>query len=340
MLLAAALTVVAAATPQPVAAAATPQPFEVSPWTEAVVSVRAPEQAARLFLQAGGWRVIAKGRLTTGELAHWRLPTGAGGRYLRVCAPAVATGCIRFVAFSGVAQRPIRLAARGWDTGGIFSVMVRSDNVRALFDSAIGLGWWAESEPIAFDFGGSALRNVVLQGPDGFNLAVYERTSPPFTAFPVGRISQAFNSMRMVRDQRASVAFYKNLGFKPVFDSDYLDPKPQENNFSLPQNLTTIVVRRASALQPVDGETGRVEVMQFVDLTGKDAAPFAHAANLGILSVRYPVRGLNAYRAQLVAKGIAVTEIGAATVGGLGRVAVFAVTDPDGAVTEFYEARP
>lgn len=312
----------------------------IKPWTEAVVSVRAPDQAARLFLQAGDWRVSDRGRLSAGERAHWRLPAGAGGSYLKICAPAAATGCIRFVRFTGVAQRPVRLAARAWDTGGIFSVMVRSDNVQALFDTAIGFGWWAESEPIAFAFGGSALKNVVLQGPDGFNLAVYERTSPPFTAFPVGRISQAFNSMRMVRNQRASVAFYRRLGFKPVFDADHLDPAPQANNFSLPQNLTTSVIRRASALQPVDGETGRVEVMEFVGLAGKDASAYAKAPNLGVLAVRYPVQGLATYRAQLVRDGIAVSEPGEMKVGGLGKVTTITVVDPDGAQTEFYEVAP
>jgi hypothetical protein len=76
--------------------------------------------------------------------------------------------------------------------------MMRSDDLPALFDTAILAGWWAESPPIRFSFGGSDLRNVVLTGPHGINFAVYERLSPPFTAFPLGPISQGFNSMRMV----------------------------------------------------------------------------------------------------------------------------------------------
>lgn len=300
----------------------------IGPWTEAVVSVRDLDKSSALFREVGGWRVVARGTVDRGELDYWQLPQAATATFLKVCAPQADTGCIRFVRFAGVAQQLIRPPSRAWDTGGIYSIMVRSNDVQALYERALALGWWAESEPIAFKFGGSDLRNVVLQGPDGFQLAAYQRKSPPFTAFPVGLISQAFNSMRMVRDQRASVAFYKGLGFKAVFDSDYVDPSPTPNNFSLPTNLTTSVVRRASALQPVDGETGRVEVMQFVGLTGRDFSRRAHAPNLGILSVRYPVKQspISPMRGQRPVE-----------VNGLGRAFLYSWPDPDGNITEFYE---
>lgn len=312
----------------------------IGPWTEAVVSVRDLNGAARLFREVGGWRRTAEGAVARRELDYWRLSRGASARFLRLCAPAATTGCIRFVRFEGAPQRPIRLAARPWDTGGIFSLMVRTDDVQALFDRAIALGWWAESEPIAFRFGQSDLRNVVLIGPHGINLAAYERVSPPFTAFPLHPISQAFNSMRMVRDQRASVAFYRDrLGFRTVFDADYSDPAPQASNFSLPQNLTTTVIRRAAALQPQPGETGRVEVMQFVGLAGKDVAAHASPPNLGLLSIRYPVTGLDAYRKRLDAQRVPVVYSSTAVpVTGLGLVDLIAVRDPDGAITEFYES--
>jgi catechol 2,3-dioxygenase-like lactoylglutathione lyase family enzyme len=312
----------------------------VGPWTEAVVSVRDLTDAARLFKEVGKWRVTAEGKVARPELDYWRLPSRVSARFLRICAPAASSGCIRFVRFDGAAQRPVRLASRPWDTGGIFSLMVRTNDVQTLFDRAISLGWWAESQPIAFTFGESRLRNVVLTGPHGINIAAYERVSPPFTAFPLGLISQAFNSMRMVRDQRASVNFYRDkLGFQVVFDSDYRDPAPQASNFSLPHNLTTSVVRRAAALQPVPGETGRVEVMQFVGLAGKDVASHGSPPNLGLLSVRYPVAGLSQYRQRLAAQRVAVIYSAAAVpVSGYGRVEMLAVRDPDGSITEFYEA--
>lgn len=313
----------------------------VEPWTEAVVSVTNLNQASQLFRQVGGWTRTHQGAVARAEIDYWRLPSFARANFERWCAPGTATGCIRFVRFSNVSQRPIRLAARAWDTGGIFSIMVRSDNVPALFDAAIKQGWWAESEPIGFTFGQSDLRNVVLTGPHGINLAVYQRVAPPFTAFPVGRISQAFNSMRMVKNRPAARAFYEQgLGFAVLFDSDREPAEPAPSNFGIPFNLTPQVKRAAAALQPSPGlESGRVEVMQIEGFSGKDLAAHAVPPNLGILSVRYPVTDLPAYRARLAARGITAAYVAdAVLVGGLGRVNLFAVRDPDGNITEFYEA--
>jgi catechol 2,3-dioxygenase-like lactoylglutathione lyase family enzyme len=313
----------------------------VAPWSEAVVSVTDISAATRLFREVGGWQRSHAGKVARAELAYWRLPATARATFERWCAPATGTGCIRFVRFSGVAQRPIRLATRAWDTGGIFSIMVRSDNVPALFDAAIARGWWAESAPIRFTFGASDLRNVVLTGPHGINLAVYQRVSPPFTAFPVGRISQAFNSMRMVKNRPAARAFYEHkLGFAVLFDSNNEPAEPAPSNFGIPLNLTPQVKRAAAALQPVPGlETGRVEVMQIEGFTGGDVSGHASPPNLGILSVRYPVRGLAAYRILLEARGVAIAYAASAVpIGGIGRADLIAVRDPDGNITEFYEA--
>jgi catechol 2,3-dioxygenase-like lactoylglutathione lyase family enzyme len=311
----------------------------VAPWSETLVSVSDINVSSRLFREVGGWRTTDKGRVTRAELDYWNLPNEVRATFERLCAPQSKTGCIRFVRFSGAPQRPIRLAKRAWDTGGIYSVMVRSDDVRALFDSAIKLGWWAESEPIRFQFGASDLRNVVLTGPDGINLAIYERVSPAFTAFPVGRISQAFNSMRMVRNKQAARAFYEDkLGFKPLFDSNNEPVEPAPSNFGIPLNYTPQIKRSAAAMQPVPGETGRVELMQIEGFAGGDVSAHANPPNLGILSVRYPVAGLSVFRDQLTAKAVAISyESQGVAIAGLGTVNLLAVRDPDGNITEFYE---
>ncbi|MEY4271101.1 MAG: hypothetical protein RLZZ58_2317, partial [Pseudomonadota bacterium] len=293
----------------------------------------------RLFREVGGWRIVRKGRVARAELDYWHLPRSAKADFQLLCAPRADTGCIRFVRFTGVPQRPVRLGTRAWDTGGIYSVMVRSDNVQALFDGAIARGWSAESAPIRFTFGASDLRNVVLTGPHGINIAVYERVSPPFTAFPLGPVSQGFNSMRMVRDRAAARAFYEQkLGFSVVFDSNNEPAAPTPSNFGIPLNYTPIIKRGAAALQPQAGETGRVEVMQIEGFTGGDVAAFASPPNLGILSVRFPVDDLAAYRAQLITRGVAIAyDAKAVPIAGIGTTNLFAVRDPDGNLSEFYQ---
>ncbi len=315
--------------------------YGVAPWSEAVVSVEDIASAKRLFVELGNWHVSAKGSLDRSELDYWKLPDSVTGDYERVCAPKVHTGCIRFVSFKGIEQRPIRLAARAWDTGGIYSIMVRSDNVPALFDAAIKMGWWAESEPVRFQFGQSDLRNVVLTGPHGINIAVYERISPAFTAFPVGRISQGFNSMRMVKDRPKARDFYRNLlGFSVVFDSGFEPADPARSNFGIPLNYTPTIKRAAAALNPQPGETGRIEVMQIDGFTGgSDYADHASPPNLGIISLRYPVDDLAAYRASLERRGVKVAYSASKVKIDGGYVTdIFAVRDPDGNITEFYDS--
>jgi len=316
--------------------------YGVAPWSEAVVSVSDLNASSQWLLEHGNWRITSEGELARAELDYWRLPASISGSYRRICAAQAETGCIRYIRFDGVEdQRTIRPAARPWDTGGIFSIMLRSENVQKAFDAALGMGWWAESLPYRFSFGGSDLVNVVIRGPHGVNYALYERESPPFEAFPVGPLSQAFNTMRMVKHQPTSLAFYRDrLGFDVLFDAPFTDPEPRSNNFSVPANLATTLTRRAAVAQPLlPAETGRVEVMQFEGFDGRDFSASASPPNLGILSVRYPVGRLSAYRQDLAAKGIeasySATEV---SIDGLGTTTIFAIRDPDGNLTEFYDA--
>ena len=84
--------------------------------------------------------------------------------------------------------------------------------------------------------------------------------------------------------------------------------------------------------------------MQFEGFEGRDFSAYASPPNLGIISVRYPVRDFDAYRAVLVKRAIEIErEADGIVIGELGAgdllVDIFAVRDPDGNLTEFYNAR-
>lgn len=339
-----AITLLLTATPASPALAGFAQDHGVAPWTEAVISVTDIAPFARLLGEIGGWRPVARGKVSPTERAYWQVPATASARFQLWCAPGSQTGCLRFVTFKGVAQQPIRLGARAWDTGGIYSIMMRSDDLPRLFDAAIKAGWWAESPVIQFKFGGSELRNVVLIGPHGINFAVYQRLSPPFTDFPLGLISQGFNSMRMVESRTQARDFYtQKLGFGLVFDGDgtnAIGTRPEPSNFGIPLNHTLKALRAAAALSPTPGETGRVEMMQITEFAGIPQGARARAPNLGILSVRYPVKDLAGYRAALAKQGVTPVQAAESVpIEGLGTTDLFAVTDPDGSLTEFYHVR-
>ena len=320
--------------------------FGVGPWSEVVVSVADLDASSAWLVEDGGWSVVSSGDIERAELEYWSLPKDVSGAFRKICAPQSDAGCIRFVRFDGAEnQRPIRLAARPWDTGGIYSIMLRTNDAQAMFDAAIARGWWAESQPYEFSFGGSDLVNVVIQGPHGVNYAMYQRKSPEFTGFPVGRLSQAFNTMRMVMDQPASLSWYRDrLGLGVLFDAPFTDPKARVNNFSVPANYATQLVRRAAVVQPIlPGEDGRIELMQFEGFDGRDFSEFASPPNLGIISVRYPVKDYETYRAFIESAGVEIERSAEGAhipslAGQSVRANLFAVRDPDGNLTEFYDA--
>lgn len=318
--------------------AGSPGPLE-RPWQEAMISVRDPDAAARFFVEVGGFEDVARGPLSASEIDYWGLETGAAGEFLLLKAPGSDHGYLRFVRFNGVEQTPVRVGARAWDSGGYFSLMMRARDLDAVYADALALGWMAESEPVRFEFPPSVLANVVLKGPDGINIALYERLEPPLDDFwRFDRLSQPFNAMQMVADiDPADDFFSRVLGMSHFWAGDFVDPVAGPNNFGLPQNLTTEIPRRTRILQPRPGETGRLELMQFVGLDGRDLSDRARPPNLGILSVRYPVEDVDAALARIEAAG------GTAWRGPVdlelapyGSVRVVAVRAPDGAIVELF----
>lgn len=309
------------------------------PWREAVLSVRDPHQAARLFLEIGGFEVVAQGRVDQRELVYWQLPAATKADFLLLRAPNTDHGFLRFVRFNGLDQTPIRVGARAWDTGGYYSLMMRAHQLDAVYAEALALGWLAESEPVQFNFPPSVLKNVVLKGPDGINIALYERLEPPLDGFwQFNRLSQPFNAMQMVADIDRADAFFTNvLGMSHFWAGDFLDPEPAPNNFGLPHNLTTTTPRRTRILQPRQGETGRLELMEFAGLSGRDLSERASPPNLGIVSVRYPVADLAASKAIIEAaggviwRGPMVLELPP-----YGTVEMLALRAPDGAIVELF----
>lgn len=314
-----------------------------APWQEAVLSVRDLDAAAAFFVEVAGFEESAAGALPPSELDYWQLPASAGGAYRLLKAPGSDHGYLRFVRFDGVEALPVRVGARAWDTGGYFSLMMRARNLDLVYRDALALGWMAESEPVRFEFPPSVLANVVLKGPDGINIALYERLEPPLDPFwRFERVSQPFNAMQMVADiERADAFFTGVLGMQYFWAGDYLDPEPGPNNFGLPQNLTTEIPRRTRILQPRPGETGRLELMQFAGLDGRDLSERAQPPNLGILSVRYPVANVDDALARIEAAGGEAWR-GPAEVDlqPYGEVRLLAVRAPDGAIVELFSRLP
>lgn len=190
-----------------------------------------------------------------------------------------------------------------WDTGGFFSLMFYGVDLDRSYAAAAELGFDSVARPIFLSAGTSRLKNVVLEGPDGINIAIYERLSPPLTSFPnMKQLSTAFNSMLMVSDIPAMEQFVEDvLSFERVGSGNFVDPERGENNFGLPQNWADVVARQFSIYGPEPNLDGRIELLKFVGIDGRAVNP-GREFHRGILALRFPVDDLSAALATIQAK--------------------------------------
>jgi catechol 2,3-dioxygenase-like lactoylglutathione lyase family enzyme len=309
-------------------------------WQEAVVHVKDPAPWVAFLTEDAGWRVLMRGDIDARVIAAWGLPSTVTGREVLLANQGDIKGWVRLVTLTGIDSQPIRPAAQAWDPGGWFSLMTRSRDATAIYNKAIARGWTAYNSPQEFSFGGVALRNVVIRGPDGVNVAIYERLSPKLEGWETIRgISRVFNVMTMVSDFEAERKFFQEgLGFGAWFIGNYEDRAPVATNFGLPVNLSTTTPRRSGILWESEGEDGRVELMRFVGLEGVDQSSRASFANRGIVSIRLPVANLETWVARARSNGIDVRQ----TAGFLymppyGSVRHAWVRSPNGAIVEAFQ---
>jgi catechol 2,3-dioxygenase-like lactoylglutathione lyase family enzyme len=309
-------------------------------WQEAVVHVANPEPWVSFLTQDAGWRVMSRGRIDASVIAAWNLPATVTATEILLGNPGDTKGWVRLVTLRGIASQPIRPAAQAWDPGGWFSLMTRSRDATAIYNKAIARGWTAYNSPQEFSFGGVALRNVVIRGPDGVNVAIYERLSPKLEGWEtITGISRVFNVMTMVKDFEAERKFFQDgLGFGAWFVGNYEDQVPVATNFGLPVNLSTSTPRRSGILWESQGEDGRVEVMRFVGLEGVDQSARVSFANRGIVSIRIPVADLAAWTARARTAGILVHAAGTPVrLLPYGMVRHAWVQSPNGGIVEAFE---
>ncbi|MDJ0700708.1 MAG: hypothetical protein QNJ07_12700 [Woeseiaceae bacterium] len=312
-------------------------------WQEAVISVTDLDRTAEFFVEIGGFETKWRGQMDPTEIAAWDLGTKASAEALLLGPQGEDTGLIRLVRFDDAGRKmPTRPGSRAWDTGCFFSLMVRMKDMPSIFDDAIRMGWWTETPMTYLEFGESKLNVMIFRGPDGVQVQGYERLSPPLPdAIPAfERMTRPFNIMQMVRDRDASYSFFTEmLGFETFYKgSPFVSPEPEFMPLGIPKNLTTEVRYRAGIVHPVPGEFGRMEMIEIMDLDGRDFAANCVAPNLGILAVRFPVADTRdalytiverGGRIELFASGVVIEPYG--------ELRLFNVKTPDGANVHFYE---
>lgn len=321
-----------------------PSPVVTQPWLMATASVSDLDQTARFFREIGGYETVYRGPLDRAEVEALGLPEAASGEVLTLRAQGSDAGYVRLIRFDNTGRKvPTRPGARAWDTGCIWSFMVRANDLEAIYDDAIAMGWGTETPIAPLSFNGSELKIVVFNGPDGLQVQAYERLNrpPPEGFTPFERLSRPFNIMQMTRDREAVRILMEDvLGFNRFwYGAPYTDEEPVLMPLGIPQNLTTSVPYKAGIFSPQTQTLyGRMEYIEIDGLDGFDYEDRCHAPNLGWLSVTYPVASVADAEALIEARGWDIeTEPYTTTRPAFGEMTVFAIKAPDGATIEFAE---
>ena len=179
-------------------------------WQEAVLSVSDLAQWQAQLADIAGWQSIYSGNVDRRQLTQWGLADDITARETVLQNPGEAQGLVRLVQFQGAEQIQIRSSAQSWDTGGFLSLLLRSRGVDKNFSDARRYQWTGYNDPVTLYLGPERrLRNVVLRGPDGINFGVYERVVPGLEGWPnIRKMSRPFNSMQIIKDRDATVAYY------------------------------------------------------------------------------------------------------------------------------------
>lgn len=313
-------------------------------FSEAVVSVSDILYWTDFFTSVFKWEIVHSGQPDERLRSHWRLPDIVEIDEVLFEDPTAKTsqGSIRLVKFSGVHQQYARPASYAWDTGGFFDLHVQVNNVHALYREMQQAGWQGFTEPKRLDVSGVIIDEVLVRGPDGMTFALIERISPPFQVVDgYQRVSPAWNAPQMVSNFTAAHRFYaEGLGFKPTIEAE-MPPTPDGDNlFGLPLNVAQSTTTQLAFFHPTGkrGAMGSVDILHLRGLAGRSLGQSTKPPNLGLLLLRFPVKNLIDYAADVAASGIEFySEPTALNIDPLGPCLAFSVRSPEGAILDFYE---
>ncbi|MFS4467208.1 VOC family protein [Maribacter sp. 2210JD10-5] len=306
---------------------------------EIIISVYNLEREVAFFQRICGWEIVSRSKGNSAIKQLWHLDDAVKIEEVLLHNPGDNTGFLRLVKFSNVEQRQIRSGTQIWDSGGIFDVNIRVKSIADMYRIFQNEGWNGYTDPNRFTFGKFDVSEVLMKGPDGVTFAMMQRFDPPLEGFAFEKVSRIFNSTTICMDYKKTRDFFINtLGFQLYFETEGTNRSNGPNVIGIPPNINSDVTVPVCILHPTGKNEGSLELLQTVELKGKDCAEFAKPPNLGILMYRFPVRDAEAYATTLKEKGLALnSDVQTVTVLPYGNLKVFSVRSPDGVWLEFIE---
>lgn len=287
-----------------------------------------------------GWEIRHRDPISAAQKGLLKLPNETAGESVLLANIGSDRGFIRLIELKGIKQNYIRIDDRPWDTGGIFDFNMRVVGLYDLRTKLLAKGWHGDSEPIQYVFGPFEVIEWIARGPDGVRIAFIERLKPELEGWPnVKLTSRVFNSTTVVKDMKASRAFFeKVLGMQPYLVSNKPSDNPGPNVLGLPHNIATMISRDVVILHPDGRNDGSVELLQFVGATGTDYSDRAKPYNLGISALRFPVDNLDQSLKLLSEADVKIASGPIKmTLNPYGSIRIAGIDSPDGVRLELFE---
>jgi predicted enzyme related to lactoylglutathione lyase len=312
---------------------------------EIVVSVYDFNHLAPAFLDTGDFTRVDLPDAHKEQWAAWHVPpscTRISQMLLRHVSGPAGEGSIRLVKFHGAPQRVMRSSQRSWDTGGVFDIDVLSPDTASAYKRLQEFGWNAMGDPVTYQEADIHATQVVAVGPNGFNLAIIQN-HPPRAGQPSYKVlSQYGGGTQMVADLDRALDFYlRVLGWTTNrrFDIEGQN-EPGVDVLGLPLPYARTVKRRLAMIggPAMPGHRGAgVELIENKTMVGKKFDDYCVAPNVGILCPRIPVADAEAYAREIQGRGgLLYTAPQLLEIAPYGRVKLFSVRTPEGAILEFY----
>ena len=313
--------------------------WQIDGFSELGVCVEEPDYWVDFFRDIGGWEVLWTGENHPSSQSHWPITRHRLMKETLLEAPGSSSGRIRLFHDVDGDSPNIHLGNRVVDSGGIYDFDVRTSDLMSIRQRMLSSGWVAVSDPIEWSVGDSRVLEWLAVGPHQIVTAIVQRLDPPLADPPAaGGFGSAFNSTQVVQDLHQSGAFYRSLGFSPIFE--HHGPLPGRGGEVLglsaheaPQTPVDMIILS------VNGELdGSVELIRLPNHAGRNEQSRALPNNRGLNLLRFPVSGLSALAEHAQKSGLAERAlVHESELAPYGTAQHLNLVSPDGAWLEFYE---
>ena len=261
----------------------------------------------------------------------WEIPAESIADQVLIRTPGAATGWLHFVQFSEP-DAPVRAGAAATDLGPK-NLDVNCLDMVARYAELQALGYSFRSEIVEYRVGEIHAREVQMPGHDETNIVLLEILSDGFDIeFSPAGYGGVTSFVVIVPDTRLEAAFYREiLGLDEIMHHRITGPTI-EKVVGLPEGAALDM----RLMGREDHIFGRMELIAYEGITGRDRFPLTRAPALGTLHCGFAVESVQKIMARAHRAGLASSEMqNVETIFGTGRMGV--LSSPAGLRIEVYQ---